>query len=249
MIGPSAVGVYRMAQKVADVIYMVSSKPYQYVAHPLLAELQKSPEQMGQLSRRLIRMNVLTGAPIFIVAAAVMPSAAPLIGPEWGPASLPASVLCVVGVTRALTFLTGPILYSSGQPYRRAALVGVTALSTTAAYVIASAMTVEADLSTRLTAIALAELASVSVVGLPVAIYVLYAYAKLGPFDLAKASLPGFALATVCGAVTAACFAIASHAHLTPWVTLLLSAAAPTPLIAAILARALRSAKRPAPAP
>jgi O-antigen/teichoic acid export membrane protein len=118
--GPVAVGLYRLADRLMGLLVDLSSRSIQAVALPEFSRLQSQPEALAKSAYRCLR----TSATIAIAPLAVMAASSnelmSLVGEDWAGAAVPLLLLCVVGMVRSVSLITGPIMRALGRPYAHA---------------------------------------------------------------------------------------------------------------------------------
>lgn len=116
MIGSAAVGIYRTAWKMTEVIAQGTIVPFSTVAMPTLSRLQHDPAGFEAAYRRLIStagifaLPALTGFGLVAGDAIVI-----LFGPQWTDSVPVAWVLCLMALPFTLGFFTSPALAALGQ--------------------------------------------------------------------------------------------------------------------------------------
>ncbi len=132
LFGPTAVGLYRLAQRLPDMLTEVTSRSLQQVSLPELARLQRTPAELGERLAKILHVSAVTGLPALGILAATAKPLVALLGPAWSPAGTAIQLLCIVGVVNVYGVLLGPALQAVGRPGINTALswfqlaVGVT---------------------------------------------------------------------------------------------------------------------------
>ncbi|MET7424113.1 lipopolysaccharide biosynthesis protein [Dactylosporangium sp. NPDC005555] len=130
--GANATGLYRIAQRLPDMLTEVTSRSLQQVSLPELARLQKRPVELGDRLAKMLHVSAVTGLPALGILAATAKPLVALLGPEWSPAGTGMQLLCIVGIVNVYGVLLGPALQAVGRPGINTALswfqlaVGVT---------------------------------------------------------------------------------------------------------------------------
>ncbi|MDG6106037.1 lipopolysaccharide biosynthesis protein [Dactylosporangium aurantiacum] len=130
--GANATGLYRIAQRLPDMLTEVTSRSLQQVSLPELARLQKQPVELGDRLAKMLHVSAVTGLPALGILAATAKPLVALLGPEWSPAGTAMQLLCIVGIVNVYGVLLGPALQAVGRPGINTALswfqlvVGVT---------------------------------------------------------------------------------------------------------------------------
>ena len=114
--GPNAVGLYRIAQRLPDMLTEVTSRSLQQVSLPELARLQQRPVELGDRLAKMLHVSAVTGLPALGILAATAKPLVALLGPEWSPAGTGMQLLCIVGIVNVYGVLLGPALQAVGRP-------------------------------------------------------------------------------------------------------------------------------------
>lgn len=114
--GPTAVGLYRLAARMVEVVTDVTTSAFHAVSLPELSRLEQHKEQFTERAKDLIKLAALVSFPPLAILAGSSTELMALLGSEWHAAAGPLSVLCIVGAVRSLTIFTGPVLLAAGKP-------------------------------------------------------------------------------------------------------------------------------------
>lgn len=128
LFGPVAIGLYRMAERVTEVILSLTARGMQSVSLPGLAEVQDSREA---LKARLLLMQgraACLALPLLGIVAATAPVVQQVLGDEWAGTTTVIRYLVIVQALRALTALFGPALQAVHRPGTLALLLWLFAL-------------------------------------------------------------------------------------------------------------------------
>jgi PST family polysaccharide transporter len=123
--GPVAVGLYRIADRIVDLVLEFTMRPVGVIALPHFSRLQSDPEGLRESVEKCLRLTLLVAVPALAAVAATSDFVLGLFGPEWLPAASVLPLLCVVGVVKGLVFFTGPLLFAVAKPLLRAAVLWV----------------------------------------------------------------------------------------------------------------------------
>ncbi len=140
--GPLAVGLYRIADRIVDLVLEFTMRPVGVIALPHFSRLQSDPEGLRDGVEKCLRLTLVVAVPALVAVAATSDFVLGLFGPEWLPAASVLPLLCVVGVVKGLVFFTGPLLFAVAKPLLRAAVLWVLgALSAVTVVVVGAALT------------------------------------------------------------------------------------------------------------
>ena len=82
-----AVGLYRLADRVVDVVLDVTMRPVGLVSLPVLSRLQADPEKLREAVAKCLRTTLLATVPVLLVIFAVSDEVVGVLGAEWEPAA------------------------------------------------------------------------------------------------------------------------------------------------------------------
>jgi O-antigen/teichoic acid export membrane protein len=121
--GPTAVGLYRLADRVVDLVLEFTMRPVGVIALPHFSRLQSDPVGLRRAVERCLRATMLIAVPALLVVAATSEYVLALLGDEWTAATNVLTLLCVVGIVKGLVFFTGPLLFAVAKPLLRAGVL------------------------------------------------------------------------------------------------------------------------------
>jgi PST family polysaccharide transporter len=139
--GPVAIGLYRLADRFVDIVLDVTMRPVGAVSLPVLSRLQNDPERMREAVVRVLRTTLLICVPVLLVVVAASPELVGLLGDEWERASVALQLLCLVGIGKAISYFTGPVLFAVSRPRVRALMLWLIAGVSTATVLAVGAAT------------------------------------------------------------------------------------------------------------
>ena len=121
--GPTAVGLYRLADRFVDNLLDVTMRPVARVSLPFFSRLQNDPPALRDAVAKCIRTTLLLTLPAMLVLAACSGFVMELMGEEWTPAAGVLKLLAIVGIGKAVVFFTGPLLFAVARPHLRAVML------------------------------------------------------------------------------------------------------------------------------
>ncbi|MEO1060899.1 MAG: oligosaccharide flippase family protein [Actinomycetota bacterium] len=152
--GPVAVGLYRLAARVVNVIVDISARALQQAALPELARLQDDRARFIKRATEVMRTTAILSLPTFGLLAGTAPALLPLLGEEWEPAAVPLQLLCATGAVRSFGLVVGAILQATGRPQLFAIVTWGAAALSTLAFVIAGVLLQDAELTAQVNGLA-----------------------------------------------------------------------------------------------
>ncbi len=154
--GPVAVGIYRLAGRLPDMLVDVTVRSLQQVALPALARLQDDRRAFAARLTELQHIGAVAGLPLLGVLVAVAQPLIGLLGPQWSGTAIPLQLLCFYGATNVYGVLLGPALQAIGKPGRLAAIAWGRGLLGVAVFVVVGLLAVPGTAVRQAGAIALA---------------------------------------------------------------------------------------------
>lgn len=121
--GPAAVGLYRLADRVVELVLELTMRPVGLIALPHFSRLQKDPVRLRATVEKCLRLALVITMPVLLVVAATSDYLLALLGDEWVLADDVLALLCVVGIVKALVYFTGPLLFALARPFLRAVIL------------------------------------------------------------------------------------------------------------------------------
>jgi PST family polysaccharide transporter len=123
--GPTAVGLYRLADRIRLSTLTVVTKTVQWISLPKLSKLQDDPVKLRNTYLSLLRVSMAATAPVMISLAATSDLVVGVLGAKWHAAAQAISLLCLMGIFEGFTVLTTPLLQARSEPMSVARLVWV----------------------------------------------------------------------------------------------------------------------------
>jgi len=120
--GPVAVGLYRMALRIARTIVDAFSQPVALAALPAFSRLQDDQAKLDWTFRDSVGRSAGLVIPLAAGAAAVSDLFFRLLGEEWSGAAAVLVVFAVLAAARSVNNLCGPLLQATGRPGVAAAM-------------------------------------------------------------------------------------------------------------------------------
>jgi O-antigen/teichoic acid export membrane protein len=118
--GPTALGFYSLAAKIASIPRVVSAELVAKVALPMFAKLQSDRERLERTFRNVeIAMVSLGGLIALIVALVAYPSVEFFLGAQWTPIITLLLIMPFAEAIRATTIVGGVLFYACNYPQFR----------------------------------------------------------------------------------------------------------------------------------
>lgn len=172
--GPFAVGLYRIAQRLPDMLVEVTVRSLQQVSLPELARLQRDREELAQRLGKMLHAAAVVGLPALGILAADSKPLVALLGSQWAAAGPGMQLLCIVGAVNVYGLLLGPTLQAVGRPGLNSAFAWIqVAFGTFCFYLAHRALVGSADNNGQVAVIAL------TMAGIEFVVTVIMAYVTL----------------------------------------------------------------------
>jgi teichuronic acid exporter len=120
---PTTVGLYRMADRIVDLVLEFTARPVLVIALPHFSRFQNDPHALRASVERCVRVTLMITVPALLLVAATSDFLLALLGDEWVAAAEALALLCVVGIVKGLSTPLGPLLFATAKPLLRAAML------------------------------------------------------------------------------------------------------------------------------
>jgi PST family polysaccharide transporter len=164
LFGPIAVGLYRLATKLTEMVVDFTSSALNQVSLPDLASLYREPDRfVAKLARYAHTQSVIA----FPLLGVIVGTAGPILGilgPEWTDAVTPVRILCVASAMFIVTSLLGTALMAAQRQGTEALFNWIHAAVSAAAIAVGAYLTWTSADRPRIMAIAIAAVATETVV-------------------------------------------------------------------------------------
>lgn len=156
LFGPVAVGLYRMAERLMATLLDIAARSLQAVSVPHFSSLQDDPDALRRALLSCIRLSAGLTIPAMALIAAVSDPLMALIGEQWLPAAAVLKIVVIMGIAKAVTFFTDPLLLARRRTWTIALLAWSLGILTAATLGTVGFMMKEAATEHQIIAIALA---------------------------------------------------------------------------------------------
>lgn len=197
--GPLAVGLYRIADRIVDLVLEFTMRPVGAIALPHFSRLQSDPEGLRESVEKCLRLTLLVAVPALAVVAATSDAVLGLFGDEWAPAANVLPLLCVVGLVKGLVFFTGPLLFAVAKPLLRAAVLWILGALSAATVLLVGAALADGSVDDQIFGMAASRALLFLAAILPLNLAILRRYGGLRLAPLARA-VPGPLVAAIAAA-------------------------------------------------
>lgn len=114
--GPAVIGIYRMGQRLTQMVLDMTARGMQSVSLPGLSEVQDDDASFSRRFLLMQRQAACLALPLLGLVAGLAPCIERLLGPEWSGTAMAITLLAVVQGIRSISMLLGPALQARGRP-------------------------------------------------------------------------------------------------------------------------------------
>lgn len=196
--GPVVVGIYRMGQRLTQLVVDVTTRGMQSVSLPALSAVQ---DDDAAFSARLLTMQRRAASfamPLLGVLAGLAPWVESVLGHEWSGTAIAIQLLAVLQLTTAAEMLLGPAMQARGRPGILSILLWLYGLLCVGALVVAGTVT---SSSNELVVLCLAMIAA-NYLGSSIVVIVASRTLRVPLLKLTGSLLPGLLAGIVAAAAT-----------------------------------------------
>ena len=192
-IGPLAVGLYRIADRVMATVMTTALASIQAVSLPQFSRHQDYPNELKKSVIACIHVSATATIPALTGLGTVSYALMAAIGSMWLPAAGALKVLCIAGIGAMFTFFTSPLMQALGKPQQVAVLEWTRAFIDCLAFGFAGYLIRDGRPEVQVVSIALARLLVTLLFELPVYVYLLLRFAHISVREFIKPAMPAFA--------------------------------------------------------
>jgi O-antigen/teichoic acid export membrane protein len=114
--GPVTVGMYRLSERVVNMLLDTTTTPLQLAAFPQFSRLQDNQTQLRQSALQCLRLGATLTIPSLAGLALVSGPLMAVMGPRWGPATHALQILCGLGIVLTFTRFAETLLPALSRP-------------------------------------------------------------------------------------------------------------------------------------
>jgi PST family polysaccharide transporter len=152
--GPVALGVYRLAERIVSMLLQVATRSVQVVALPHFSRLQDDAQGLRAAVLSCVRLSATVTIPAMAILAAAADQLITLLGERWALAAVALRILIFLGIAKALTLFTGPLLLARGRVKTSVLLVWALGIATAIALAVVGTTMKAAELPQQIFATA-----------------------------------------------------------------------------------------------
>ena len=201
--GPTAVGLYRLAERVSASVLTASTSSLQSVSLPQFSRFQDDSLGLRRNMFSFLRLCSIVTVPAMAGIAVTSRPLMAVLGKTWGPAGDVLPILCVFGVIVAFAQFTGPLLQALSKPHYVAMFVWAQAIASAAVLMASAFLLRNAALGTQVVGVATSRLVTSVLVSGPILFYVLRRFGGIRARDFLAAVTPSlFAAGAIIASVS-----------------------------------------------
>lgn len=195
MFGPTAVGIYRLGERITNSVITMSMASIQSAALPEFARLRDQPKELRDAGLLCVRLSSTVTVPALAVLASVAYPLMVVIGPRWVAAADVLRILALGSMVLVFSFFTGPLLQGLGLARKSASLEWSRVLAGLIALCIAGWLVRGSSVGGQVMGIALSKLLVAILFTAPVFVTILLKLCKISLRMFLSACLPSLAAA------------------------------------------------------
>jgi PST family polysaccharide transporter len=174
------VGIYRLADRVVDLVLELTTRPVGLVALPLFSRLRQDREQLRGAVATCTRLTLVAAVPALLLVVACSDFLLAVVGPEWEAGADALALLAVAGIGKAVVAFTGPLLFALGRAAFRAAMLWILGAASAAAVVVVGGLLETASAEDQLLGVSASRALLFLLVFVPVSLLVVRAATGFG---------------------------------------------------------------------
>ncbi len=217
--GPVAVGLYRLAQRLENLIFDTLTRPIMLVALPFFSENQDDLAKLKAAFLSCLRIGTLLAVPALAGLAACADLITEVLGPAWQPARNALMILCGVGILRTFTLFTGSLLMARGKLFQRAVMLWIVGLTNPVAFFATAMLLRDSDAQTQASGMAAATFAVIAMVFLPINMWLCKREIACTSMEILSV-LKNPVVSALAGAVVCAGLSSLLRGHISAWYAL-----------------------------
>lgn len=195
--GPTAAGIYRVADRIRAAATEFTIRPFISVALPHFSRLQAERGRLRNGVLLSMRGSGTLAIPVMAVIASSSDQLMAAVGPQWVAGADALEILCILGATTVLTTFAVPLMQALGRPLMAALLACIITVITLVLLASAGLLLKGAPVETQAVGMALARLAVLAAFSMPVIAFLLHHLIGLTLLDLGRNLVPA-TLAGMC---------------------------------------------------
>jgi O-antigen/teichoic acid export membrane protein len=190
--GPMAVGLYRLADRLVNMVLNSATGSIQSVSLPEFSRFQHDPAKLRQSMLTFLRLSAIVTVPAMVGLAAVSGPVTRILGNNWYQSATALKILSAFGVIMAFQYLIGPLLQAISKPHYAAAMTWGHGAISLAALAAAALFLKHATVDRQVLGIALTRVAVAVVFFVPIVFYFLFHTCRISIRQFVATVMPSF---------------------------------------------------------
>jgi O-antigen/teichoic acid export membrane protein len=200
VLGPAALGLYKLADRLVETTLRLLPRALQIVSLPHFSKLQDNLVDLNKAILLSLQLCCTFLFPVMGMLAGASPLVLRTLGEQWLGAASVLRILAIIGMSRAILMLLGPVLPALSRPGTSSINTWALAAANAACVALAAALTVNMETSVRLIVVASLRAAVFFLIFSPLVLFqvtrasglsVLSFYKTIGPSILIAAVIAG----------------------------------------------------------
>jgi O-antigen/teichoic acid export membrane protein len=188
--GPVAVGLFRLAQRLMGQVLDSATSALQTVSFSDFSRLQDRPVELRQSVLTCVRLGSILSVPALAGLAVSSSHLMAVLGDKWAPAGDALTILCIFGITQALSRFTGPLLSAKSKPHLLAVLTWTINVVSIGTLLVVAILLKNASVPRQIMGIALTRLAVGAGIMAPIFLFFLLRYSQTPMKSFLRAIAP-----------------------------------------------------------
>ena len=199
--GPVAVGLYRLADRLMNLVLDGATNSLQIVSLSQFSKVQDKPSQLRQSALSCIRISASLTLPTLTGLAIASTPLMAAIGPKWAPAAQALKILCALGMALVFLNFTGPLLTALSRPRFMAVLEWVRTATGIATLMAVSLLLRDATVRGQVVGVAVLRLVVGGLIFTPIFLFVLMRFCRIALKEMVAVVTPSACAAAATAAV------------------------------------------------
>jgi O-antigen/teichoic acid export membrane protein len=199
--GPVAVGLYRLADRLMNLVLDGATNSLQIVSLSQFSKVQDKPSELRQSALSCIRISATLTLPALAGLAVVSNPLMAAIGPQWAPTADVLKILCGLGMALVFLNFTGPLVTALSRPRFMAVLEWVRTATGIATLMVVSLLLRDATVRGQIVGVAVLRLVVGGMIFTPIFLFVLMRFCRIALKDLVAVVTPPACAAAATAAV------------------------------------------------
>lgn len=185
--GPTAVGLYRFADRIMNMLLEVVTRAIQMVSLPFFSSIQNDRTELKKNLLMCWKTSATATIPSMMALAAISDRLVNAVGPQWQASADVIKILCFIGIARSIMLFTGAYLKAIGKPGIVTLFIWGIATATTLMFIISGILLKNFPVEQQIFWVALSRASMVIMLFMPINIFFILRFAEVTMRDLITA--------------------------------------------------------------